>query len=512
MDVYSNIQQLLDKAMLSEILCKEDEVYARNKILALLGVKDFYEFEGGPAEKDISDLLEELTNYAVETKVIGDFIEERDILSAKIMDIFLPKPSEINRLFFEKYEQDPKQATDYFYQVSKNSHYIQSKRIEKNICFSVETVYGKLALTINLSKPELDPMEIAWAREQKSLPSTYPKCLLCIENEGYAGRMGHPGRSNHRLIRLELMQEPWYLHYSPYSYYQEHCIVYSGEHRDMRMGRETFQRLLEFVDQFPHYFIGSNADLPIVGGSIFSHDHYQGGQFEFALEKAEDELIFEIPSLSSVKARTVKWPMSVIRLSGRNMVDLVDACSHIFEIWQGYSDPTVSIVAYSSQTSHNSITPIARKRNDVYEIDLVLRNNRTTADYPFGVFHPHEEVHHIKKENIGLIEVLGLAVLPPRLKQELIEVEKYLLHEQNEIQEYHLPWANEIKARFQNEMTAANIRTILFNEVGKKFLKCLEDAGVFKRDEEGQQAFRRFIEGLVVKLRRIKSRKIHLIT
>lgn len=493
MDVYANVQQLLHKAIFSGLLYKEDEIYARNKILDLLALQDFFETEVEPAEKDMSDLLDELTEYAAKTKVIGDFIEERDILSAKMMDIFLPKPSELNRLFFEKYEQGPKQATDYFYQVSKNSHYIQSKRIEKNINFSVETAYGKLALTINLSKPELDPLEIAWAREQKSLPSTYPKCLLCIENEGYAGRVGHPARSNHRLIRLELTDEPWYLHYSPYSYYLEHCIVYSGEHREMRMGRETFQRLLEFADQFPHYFIGSNADLPIVGGSIFSHDHYQGGQFEFALEKAEDELDFEIPSLSSVKARTVKWPMSVIRLSSRYVVELVDACSHIFEIWQGYSDPTVSIEAYSSQIGHNSITPIARKRNGLYEIDLVLRNNRTTTDFPFGIFHPHEELHHIKKENIGLIEVLGLAILPPRLKQELIEVEKYVLNKQNEIQEYHRPWANEIKERFQNEMTETNVRTILFNEVGNKFLKCLEDAGVFKRDEQGQQAFRRFL-------------------
>ncbi|MGX2960607.1 UDP-glucose--hexose-1-phosphate uridylyltransferase [Peribacillus sp. JNUCC 23] len=493
MNVYVNVQQLLHKAIFSGMLCKVDELYARNKILDLLALQDFSETEVEPTEKDMSDLLDELTDYAAKTKVISDFIEERDRLSAKIMDTFLPKPSEINRLFIEKYEQNPKRATDYFYQLSKNSHYIQSKRIEKNINFSVETAYGKLAFTINLSKPELDPMEIARAREQRSLPSTYPKCLLCIENEGYTGKVGHPARANHRLIRLELTDEPWYLHYSPYSYYQEHCIVYSGEHREMRMGRETFQRLLEFVDQFPHYFIGSNADLPIVGGSIFSHDHYQGGQFEFALESAEDELAFEIASLASVKARTVKWPMSVIRLSSRNVVDLVDASSHIFEIWQGYSDPTVHIEAYSRQISHNSITPIARKRNDVYEIDLVLRNNRTTADFPFGIFHPHEELHHIKKENIGLIETSGLAILPPRLKQELIEVEKYLQHEQNEIQKYHLPWANEIKASFPNQITPTTVRTILFTEVGNKFLKCLEDAGVFKRDEQGQQAFRRFL-------------------
>ncbi|WP_028391940.1 UDP-glucose--hexose-1-phosphate uridylyltransferase [Bacillus cihuensis] len=493
MDVYSNIQQLLHKAMLSGMLGKEDELYARNKIMDLLALQDFYKSEVETVEKDISDLLDELTEYAVKTKVIGHFNEERDILSAKMMDIFLPKPSELNRFFFEKYEQNPKRATDYFYQLSKDSHYIQSKRNGNNIQFSVETEYGKLALTINLSKPELDPMEIAWAREQKSLPSTYPKCMLCIENEGYSGRVDHPARSNHRLIRLQLTDEPWYFHYSPYSYYPEHCIVYSGEHREMRMGRETFQRLFEFVDQFPHYFIGSNADLPIIGGSIFSHDHYQGGQFEFALEKAENDLVFEIPSLPSVNARTVKWPMSVIRLSGMNVIDLIDASSHIFEIWQGYSDSTVNIEAYSCQIGHNSVTPIARKRNDVYEMDLVLRNNRTTAEFPFGIFHPHEELHHIKKENIGLIEVLGLAVLPPRLKQELLEVEKYLLREPNVIQDYHLPWANEIKARFDNQMTQATVRTTLCTEVGQKFLKCLEDAGVFKRNEEGQQAFRRFL-------------------
>ncbi|PLR76870.1 UDP-glucose--hexose-1-phosphate uridylyltransferase [Bacillus sp. V3-13] len=496
MDIYSVLQELLHKAISIELISGEDGVYARNQIMPLLALNDFRCEETSETDKDIPDLLDELTDYAVENGLIEDLLDEREILSSKIMNVFMPRPSDINRIFYEKYKEEPESATSYFYDLSRNSNYIQTKRISKNINYKASTEYGELEITINLSKPEKDPRQIAKEREKKDTSINYPKCLLCVENEGYAGRIGHPARSNHRMIRMDLSGEPWFLQYSPYVYYNEHCILLAGEHRDMVINRGAFERLLEFVEKFPHYFIGSNADLPIVGGSILVHDHYQGGNHHFAMAKAGDEYSFTLDSFPSIKACTIKWPMSVIRLRGLDKEKLVAASDYILEKWKNYSDPEADIFAYSGETRHNTITPIVRMRNGEFEVDLVLRNNRTSEEHPMGIFHPHADVHHIKKENIGLIEVMGLAVLPARLKTELAEVEKFLLEEPHQIEEYHLSWAEEIKARRSTEISAKSVQEIVRKEVALKFLKVLEDAGVYKRNEAGQAAFRRFVDSL----------------
>ncbi|PLR86880.1 UDP-glucose--hexose-1-phosphate uridylyltransferase [Bacillus canaveralius] len=495
MDVYSVLQQLLRKAISIEMISSEDEVYARNQIMSLLALNEFRCDEPSEPNKDIPDLLDELTDYAVGKGIIDDLLDEREILSSQIMNVFMPRPSDLNQIFYEKYEE-PENATSYFYELSRNSNYIQTKRISKNINYKADTKYGELDITINLSKPEKDPRQIAKEREKKDLSINYPKCLLCVENEGYAGRIGHPARSNHRMIRMDLGGEPWFLQYSPYVYYNEHCILLAGEHRDMVINREAFERLLEFVEKFPHYFIGSNADLPIVGGSILVHDHYQGGNYHFAMAKARDEYSFTLDSFPTIKASTIKWPMSVIRLRGLDKEKLVAASDYILGKWKNYSDREANIFAYSGETRHNTITPIVRMRNGEFEVDLVLRNNRTSDEHPMGIFHPHADVHHIKKENIGLIEVMGLAVLPARLKTELAEVEKFLLEEPNQIEEYHVSWAEDIKARSSTGISGKSMQEIVRKEVALKFLKALEDAGVYKRNGDGQAAFRRFLDSL----------------
>jgi UDPglucose--hexose-1-phosphate uridylyltransferase len=497
MEIYSVIQKLVNKAISLEIIQKQDEIYARNQIIALLGSERFVEEAERNVTGDLPDLLEQLVEYAVDKGLIRNLLDEKEIFSSKLMDIFMPRPSDLNRRFFEKYKDNPEGATSFFYELSKNSNYIQTKRIARNISYKTDTPYGELDITINLSKPEKDPKEIELEKRMKiSSSSDYPKCLLCIENEGYEGRIGYPARSNHRLIHLNLKDEQWYLQYSPYVYYNEHCILLSGEHRDMKINRDTFERLLTFVEQFPHYFAGSNADLPIVGGSILSHDHYQGGHYDFAMAKAKDELTFSMNQFSSVRGATIKWPMPVIRLRGSDLAELSEASEFIMNKWIAYSDSSVDIEAYSGDTRHNTITPIARFRNGEFEMDLVLRNNRTSDHYPLGIFHPHQDVHHIKKENIGLIEVMGLAVLPSRLKNELEEVKDYLLEENNELIEYHLPWANDMKERYGKDITPDSVEEILKKEIGIKFLRVLEDAGVFKRDKTGQEAFQRFILSL----------------
>ncbi|RSK50710.1 UDP-glucose--hexose-1-phosphate uridylyltransferase [Bacillus canaveralius] len=495
MDIYSVLQQLLRKAISIEMISSEDEVYARNQIMSLLALNEFRCDEPSEPNKDIPDLLDELTDYAVEKGIIDDLLDEREILSSQIMNVFMPRPSDLNQIFYEKYEE-PENATSYFYELSRNSNYIQTKRISKNINYKADTKYGELDITINLSKPEKDPRQIAKEREKKDLSINYPKCLLCVENEGYAGRIGHPARSNHRMIRMDLGGEPWFLQYSPYVYYNEHCILLAGEHRDMVINREAFERLLEFVEKFPHYFIGSNADLPIVGGSILVHDHYQGGNYHFAMAKARDEYSFTLDSFPTIKASTIKWPMSVIRLRGLDKEMLVAASDYILGKWKNYSDREANIFAYSGETRHNTITPIVRIRNGEFEVDLVLRNNRTSDEHPMGIFHPHADVHHIKKENIGLIEVMGLAVLPARLKTELAEVEKFLLEEPNQIEEYHVSWAEDIKARSSTGISGKSMQEIVRKEVALKFLKALEDAGVYKRNGDGQAAFRCFLDSL----------------
>jgi UDPglucose--hexose-1-phosphate uridylyltransferase len=497
MEIYSVIQQLVNKAISLEIIQKQDEIYARNQIIALLGLERFVEEAERNNTEEIPDLLERLVEYAVDKGIIRNLLDEKEIFSSKLMDIFMPRPSDLNKRFFAIYKDNPEEATSFFYELSKNSNYIQTKRIARNISYKADTPYGKLDITINLSKPEKNPKEIELEKKMKvSSSSDYPKCLLCIENEGYEGRIGHPARSNHRLIHLDLKEEQWYLQYSPYVYYNEHCILLSGEHKDMKINRYTFERLLTFVEQFPHYFAGSNADLPIVGGSILSHDHYQGGHYDFAMAKAKDEFTFSMNHFSSIRGATIKWPMPVIRLRGSDLAELADAAEFILNKWIPYSDSSVDIEAYTKETRHNTITPIARYRNGEFELDLVLRNNRTSDQYPLGIFHPHQDVHHIKKENIGLIEVMGLAVLPARLKNELEEVKKYLLDEKNECAEYHLPWANDMKEHYEKEITPGIVEEILKKEVGYKFLRVLEDAGVFKRDKTGQEAFRRFILSL----------------
>jgi UDPglucose--hexose-1-phosphate uridylyltransferase len=495
MNVYNALEQLVQHLALLEMIQLDDTIYARNQVMSLLELIDFPEtlMKEEGINREIPDLLEELVQFAVQEGLIEDLSDEKEILSSKIMNVFMPKPSDFNRVFYEKWEVNPGNATEYFYKLSKNSNYIQTKRIRKNINYKAETSYGDLDITINLSKPEKDPKEIAREKERKTVSSSYPKCLLCIENEGYAGRIGHPARSNHRMIRLELSDEPWFLQYSPYVYYNEHCIVLSAKHRDMVIDRGTFERLIEFIGKFPHYFLGSNADLPIVGGSILTHDHYQGGNYEFAMAKALDEIKFTLNGFPTLKASTVKWPMSVIRLRSKNKTELIDASEYILEKWKNYNDRTADILAFTGEARHNTITPIARMRNQEFEMDLVLRNNRTSDEHPLGIFHPHADVHHIKKENIGLIEVMGLAVLPARLKTELEEVKNYLLEKPNRIESYHIPWADELKAKYKNQLSSSHVNEIIKKEVGFKFLRVLEDAGVFKRDEKGQKAFKKFI-------------------
>ncbi|ETI68607.1 UDP-glucose--hexose-1-phosphate uridylyltransferase [Neobacillus vireti] len=487
------VQQLVHQALAAGLIEREDEIYARNQLLSLLHLADFNEME--MSEKiDIPDLLEQMVEYACSQGIIENLFDEKEVFSSKLINCFIARPSTVNQLFFEKYQQDPQAATNYFYQLSKNSNYIQMKQIKKNIEYKAETEYGAIDITINLSKPEKDPVSIA--RERAAEKTNYPKCLLCIENEGYAGRIGHPARSNHRMIRLNLLEEKWYLQFSPYVYYNEHCIVLSERHTDMKISPVTFARLLTFVEQFPHYFLGSNADIPIVGGSILSHEHYQGGNYEFAMAKANSDWEFAMGGFPNIECSIVKWPMSVIRLRSERKDSLVEAGAHILAKWKNYSDEAVGVLAWTKGTPHNTITPIARKKGDYFELDLVLRNNRTSEEHPLGIFHPHADVHHIKKENIGLIEVMGLAVLPARLKEELEEVGNFILGKTTEVADYHVSWAEELKTRYHAVASESNIEGLVREEVGKKFLRVLEDAGVFKRDRAGAAGFRRFIESL----------------
>jgi UDPglucose--hexose-1-phosphate uridylyltransferase len=493
--IFQLVQQLINQAIDTQLMEREDEIYARNQILSLLHLADFKEVETTCSPtNEIPDLLDLIVDYACDQGIIENIFDEKEMFVSKIMNCTIARPSAVNKLFYEKYQQNPQTATEYFYELSKNSNYIQMKRIRNNIEYKVATVYGELDITINLSKPEKDPRSIELERSVKK--TDYPKCLLCVENEGYAGRIGHPARSNHRLIRVNLVEKTWYLQYSPYVYYNEHCIVLSETHTDMLISATTFLRLVSFVEQFPHYFVGSNADLPIVGGSILSHDHYQGGHYDFAMAKATSDWTFELNRYPLVECSVVKWPMSVIRLRSKQINSIVEASAHILTTWKNYSDTGLEIVAKTGETPHNTITPIARKRGDLFEVDLVLRNNRTSEEHPLGIFHPHADVHHIKKENIGLIEVMGLAVLPARLKAELEDVADYLLGKNGRVADYHLEWANELKLRYQAVASESNVESLVREEVGIKFLRVLEDAGVFKRNDDGAAGFQRFFDSL----------------
>lgn len=470
----------------------EDRVYAYNSLLELM------ELDSAEGEETITaplhDILGALCDDACHRGILEDNIVARDLFDTKLMGALTPFPHEVRRKFFDLYSQSPESATDWYYQFSQDTNYIRRDRIKKDQKWTYECEYGSLDITINLSKPEKDPRAIAAA---KNAPQTdYPKCQLCSENEGYAGRMNHPARQNHRLIPVTIADSQWYLQYSPYVYFNEHCIVLNREHTPMKIDRACFCKLFDFVRQFPHYFVGSNADLPIVGGSILSHDHFQGGHYEFPMAKAPIETALEFADFADVKAGIVRWPLTVIRLSCPDSGRIIDLADKILSAWRAYSDPAVSVFAETEGVPHNTITPIARKRDENFELDLVLRNNLTTEEHPLGLFHPHAKLHHIKKENIGLIEVMGLAVLPSRLKTELAQLRQAILdnadiRSDNTLAK-HAEWVDELREKYT--FTRENTEEILHREVGAVFQQVLEDAGVFKRDEQGQRALLRFVE------------------
>ena len=478
------VEQVIEKSDYTEL----DKYYLYNHVLHLVG-----KCEKECQEASIIDVKDALVEQAVLNQKIDDLSSSKDSLGCELMDLITPIPSVLNQRFNETYAQDQKRAIADFYELSKANDYVKTKAIAKNIYFKTPTDYGNLEITINLSKPEKDPKQIALAK--KLAPSGYPLCQLCMENEGYYGRVDHPARTNHRIVRFNLGEEVWGFQYSPYAYFNEHCIFLDGKHEPMVISKETFSNLLEIVEKFPGYFAGSNADLPIVGGSILTHEHYQGGRHVFAMEEAPVEKSFRFAGFENVSAGIVKWPMSVIRLNGSDKAELVALSAKILDSWRKYSDEKVNVKAFDGDVLHHTITPIARMKNGNYELDLVLRDNQTSEEYPDGIFHPHKDVQHIKKENIGLIEVMGLAILPPRLKDELAEVGKHILGTSNEMKEYHRVWADEIKQNHP-EATAENIAEIVNQETGRVFARVLEDAGVYKRNKQGQEAFMRFVENV----------------
>ena len=473
-----------------------EKIYTTNLLLDLFHEDDYEEPDRIP-EQSLEQILKELLDEACRRELIPDSIAYRDLFDTRIMNCLVPRPDQVRRTFWEKYQTSPADATNYFYQLSQDSDYIRRYRVCKDQKWKVHSEYGDIDITINLSKPEKDPKAIAAARNAKA--SSYPKCLLCMENEGYAGRVNHPARENHRIIPVTIHDSHWGFQYSPYVYYNEHCIVFNGEHTPMKIDRAAFTKLFDFVKQFPHYFLGSNADLPIVGGSILSHDHFQGGNYTFAMAKAPIERPVTIPSYEDVEAGIVKWPLSVLRIRHKDEKRLIDLADHVLGVWRGYTDEDAFIFAYIDGEPHNTITPIARKVEDFYELDLTLRNNITTEEHPLGVYHPHAKLHHIKKENIGLIEVMGLAVLPSRLKDEMALLKEYILAGKDVASDgtlqKHADWVADFLPRYDS-VTEANIEEILEQEIGKVFVKVLEDAGVYKCTEEGREAFLRFIEKL----------------
>ena len=489
----SYLDALINYALENNLIEPGDEMFVFNRLLEVMGL-DSVEGEGHKIKRSLASILEVLTDDAVSRGLVDDNIVARQLFDTKIMGVLTPFPHEVRRKFIEHYFESPRSATDWFYKFSQDTNYIRRDGMAKDLRWKYKGEYGVLDISINLSKPEKDPKAIAAAALAPQ--SGYPKCLLCAENEGYAGRMNHPARQNLRVVPISLVNESWYLQYSPYVYYNEHCIVFNSDHRPMKIERDTFDKLLEFVGCYPHYFLGSNADLPIVGGSILSHDHFQGGNYEFAMAKAPVETELTFKGYEDIKAGIVKWPMSVIRLSGDDNDRLAELADKILTAWRGYTDENAGIFAETEGVPHNTITPIARRRGNDYQLDLVLRNNLTTEEYPLGVFHPHQNLHHIKKENIGLIEVMGLAVLPARLEKELTRLQDAILaHEDiRSIPEIaaHADWADEIMAR--NEITSDNITDVIQKEVGFVFQQVLEDAGVYKRTEEGKAAFLRFVD------------------
>lgn len=493
------INKLISELVLYGLNCglidEADRVYTVNQLLELFGVLEYEEEKVEPRE--LHFILEDMLSYAYENGIIeDDTITTKDLFDTRIMGVITPPPSMVQAEFGKYYEESPEKATDYYYAFSQATNYIRKDRIVKDEKWVTDTEYGPIDITINLSKPEKDPRDIAKAGQ--AAKSGYPSCLLCKENEGYAGHFSHPARQNHRIIPITLADEKYFLQYSPYVYYNEHCIILNEKHIPMKIDRSVFLKLLSFVEQFPHYMAGSNADLPIVGGSILSHDHFQGGGYTFAMAKAPYDYQFTMKGYEKLNAGVVKWPMSVIRLQGKDITRIVDAADHILSRWRTYTDEGVFIFSETEGIPHNTITPIARMHGELFELDLVLRNNITTEENPWGVYHPSADLHHIKKENIGLIEVMGLAVLPARLKKEMELLEDAILNNKdiraNEEIEKHADWVEEWKAHYK--ITAENIHSIIQDEISKVFVKVLECAGVYKRTEKGKEAFLRFIESL----------------
>lgn len=494
------VKDLVSYGMKTGLLKEEDAVYARNQILDVLRINEYEEPKAEGEEPELEEILKTLLDYAAEKGLLGgNSVVYKDLFDTKLMNCLMPRPSEVTAEFWKHYEKSPQAATDYYYKLSQDSDYIRRYRITKDMKWTAQTRYGILDITINLSKPEKDPKAIAAARKAKQ--SGYPKCQLCMENVGYAGRADHPARNNHRVIPIRVNDSQWGFQYSPYVYYNEHCIVFNGEHVPMKIEKATFKKLFDFIRQFPHYFLGSNADLPIVGGSILSHDHFQGGHYTFAMAKAPIERHFTMEGYEDVEAGIVFWPMSVLRLRCMDSDRLIELGDHVLKMWRSYTDEAAFVFAEAEGEPHNTITPIARKNGNMYELDLVLRNNITTEEFPLGVYHPHQELHHIKKENIGLIEVMGLAVLPSRLKSELAELGEYMAEgkdiRSNDAISKHADWVEEFLPKYESRgirITADNAEEILKEEVGLVFARVLEDAGVYKCTEEGREAFGRFLK------------------
>ena len=487
-----NVKRLVQYGIESGLVPEEERIYTTNQILELFGEEEYIEPEESFADVDLEDVLKELLDYAAEKGILKEnSVVYRDLFDTKIMNCLVPRPAQVIGRFQELYKESPVKATDYYYKLSQDTDYIRRYRIKKDIRWKVDSPYGDIDISINLSKPEKDPKAIAAAKLAKQ--SGYPKCLLCRENEGYAGRVNHPARQNHRIIPITINGTQWGFQYSPYVYYNEHCIVFNGEHVPMKIERATFVKL------FPHYFLGSNADLPIVGGSILSHDHYQGGNYQFAMAKAPIEKYVTIPGYEDVEAGIVKWPLSVLRIRSKDEKRLIDLADHVLGAWRGYTDVESNIFAETDGEPHNTITPIARKVEDTFELDLALRNNLTTDEYPLGVYHPHAEKHNIKKENIGLIEVMGLAILPARLKTELQTLADYILEKKdirsNADLQKHADWVEGFLPKY-TDINADNVMDILKTEVGNVFVGVLEDAGVYKCTPEGREAFMRFVNTL----------------
>ena len=494
-DINYEINRLLNFAVQNGLITEDDMYYSANLLLDVLKAQEFTMVKVEEKLPTATPILENMLDYMAEKEMFVNTVTQRDLYDTALMNCVMPRPSEVIAKFKADYAVSPEKATENYFALSTASNYIRKDRIDKNVAWKTATEYGDLDITINLSKPEKDPRDIAAAKLVAS--TTYPKCLLCKENVGYAGRVNHPARQNHRIIPVTINQSDWFFQYSPYVYYNEHCIVFNAQHTPMKIERATFGKLLDFVEQFPHYFVGSNADLPIVGGSILSHDHFQGGHYEFAMAKAPIEKEISFAGFEDVAAGIVKWPMSVIRLRAAKKERLIELADKILLAWRIYTDADAFIFAETDKEPHNTITPIARRRGNDFELDLVLRNNITTEEHPLGVYHPHAKLHHIKKENIGLIEVMGLAVLPARLKDEIAALENAILSganlRKNEVLEKHADWVEEFLPKYE-VVNKDNIHTILQTEIGLVFNEVLIDAGVYKCTEEGRKAFLRFIE------------------